>query len=190
MTEIRKPKAYQLAEDEKLTLVMLYTANTLIRGEVITKESIRVSIWLRTQAMPEFMHMLNAHVLVFGGAGPAKQVSYSELVVPTGEVLAVHLVPPAHDPLDYDESEVNRVTEPVSALIGTFVFDGHMRLSTQSNIPTAIGIGRTPWLSLYDLAIHNPHLSAMGVLKVPMAMVRQTHVLYGIHTGENPSATP
>ena len=35
-----------LAPDEKIALVMLYTHNMLVRGEIVIKESLRVSIWL------------------------------------------------------------------------------------------------------------------------------------------------
>ena len=45
-----------LAPDEKTALVMLYTNNMLVRGEIVIKESLRVSIWLRTQGVPNYIH--------------------------------------------------------------------------------------------------------------------------------------
>lgn len=179
MSEIRKPKAYKLAADEKTSLVMIYTAAGLIRGEVITKESIRVSIWLRMQGAPEFIHMLKASVLTLGG-GSFKQSAFAELIVPTSEVLAIHLSPPAHDPLDYDENEANRVMETITALVGSFRFDGHIRLAVQSDAVTALSVSRSPWLSLYQVEITNPYLSGIGAMKVPMALVRPTQVLFGM----------
>ncbi len=38
-----------LAPDEKTAMVMAYTQNMLVRGEVIAKENARMSIWLRTR---------------------------------------------------------------------------------------------------------------------------------------------
>lgn len=179
MNEIRKPKATKLANDEKTSLVMIYTANALLRGQVITKESIRVSIWLRTQSAPEYIHLLKGNLLTFG-AGATRQSTFPELILPTSEVLAYHLAPPAHDPMDYDESEANRVMEPITALVGTFRFDGHIRLSIQSDAITSLTVARSPWLSLYHVAISNPLLSSMGTLKVPMVLIRPTHTIFGM----------
>ncbi len=182
MTETRKPKAYTLAADEKTTLVMLYTSSGLIRGEVITKASMRVSIWLRTQSAPEFIHLLKANVLTFGGGGPAKSASFPELIVPTEEVLAFHMAPPTFDPLDYEESEVNRVMEPVSVLVGTFHIDGCMRLSTQSDVSTNLNVAHSKWISLYDITVSNPHLANMGVMKAPMTLIKISKVIFGLDT--------
>ena len=182
MKETRKPKAYQMAADEKASQVMIYTSNSLIRGEVVTKESIRTSIWLRTQGAPEFIHMLNPNVLLFGGAGPVKQLSFSEYIIPTSEVLAFHLVPPAVDPVDYDETETNRVFECVTGLVGTFRFDGMIRISSQSDVVTHVNVSRSQWFSLYTLEISNPYLTGMGVMKIPMALVRPTHIHFGLTT--------
>jgi hypothetical protein len=181
MSEVRTPKATTLARDDKTTLVMIYTANSLIRGEAITKESIRVNIWLRTQSSPDYIHLLKASALVFG-PGPVKQYNYAEYIVPTSEVLAFHLAPPAQETLDYAADEVNRTMEPVTALVGTFRFDGMMRLSTMSDIFTNLTVAHSQWMSLYNLEISNPFLSAMGVMKVPMTLVRPQHVLFGYNT--------
>lgn len=182
MTEVRKPRDFKLAADDKKTLVMIYTANSLIRGEAVTKESIRTSIWLRTQGAPEYIHLLKPNILLFGGAGPVKQLSFSEYIVPTSEVLAFHLVPPAADPMDYDETEANRIFESVTGIVGTFRFDGTVRISTQSDIVTHLNVSRSPWMSLYNLEISNPYLAGMGILKVPMALVRPTNIHFGLDT--------
>jgi hypothetical protein len=59
-----------LASDEKATLVMVYTHDTLIRGEVVTKATARVGVWLRTQGVPNFIHLLRPNVMLFGGTPP------------------------------------------------------------------------------------------------------------------------
>lgn len=45
---------YTLSADEKTALVMIYTHNSLLRGNAVVKESIRVSTWLRTEGAPEY----------------------------------------------------------------------------------------------------------------------------------------
>ena len=112
---------YILRPDEKTTPVMLYTHDTLVRGEAVTKQSVlRLNIWLRTDGAPKYIHLLNAQVLVLGG-GATKALSYSELYFPTSRVIGFHTLPPAEEPLDYDPEEANRVMEYVEMLVGTFV---------------------------------------------------------------------
>ncbi len=59
---------YILKPDEKTTPVMLYTKELVIRGEVVTKEMVhRINIWLRTDGVPKYMHLLKAQVVLLGG---------------------------------------------------------------------------------------------------------------------------
>jgi hypothetical protein len=109
-----------------------------------------------------------------------KQASFPELIVPSSEVLALHISPPAHDLLDYDEAEANRVMEPITALVGPFRFEGHIRLALQSDAVTNLTVSRSPWISMYQLEITNPYLSGMGAIKVPMALIRPTHTIFGM----------
>src|SRR6266542_6736405 len=60
---------YILRPDERTTPVMLYTQESFVRGEVVTKESVhRINIWLRTDGALKYMHLLKPQVLVFGGS--------------------------------------------------------------------------------------------------------------------------
>ncbi|MGZ6346598.1 MAG: hypothetical protein ACXWNC_03370, partial [Anaerolineales bacterium] len=124
---------YTLASDEKASGVMIYTQNTLIYGEAITKQSNRVSVWLRTEGAPDYIHLLKPQV-IFLNTGTARVLSYSEIYVPSAQIIGFHLTPPAHDPLDYDDSEMNRKMQPVTVLVGTFVSNGTIRISTQVDL--------------------------------------------------------
>ena len=53
----------ELQPGEKITPVMIYTLNSLAWGSVVTKEAIRVSLWLRTPMAPQYISLLNAQVL-------------------------------------------------------------------------------------------------------------------------------
>ena len=166
---------YMLASDEKASGVMIYTQNTLIRGEAVTKQISRVSVWLRTEGASEYVHVLKPQVINLSGNAVRTQ-SYSEMYVPSIRINAFHLTPPAHDPLDYDETEMNRKMQPITVLVGTFVFDGAIRISTQVDLGTSIASGRTIWMSVYDVKISNPQLPQMGELQVPMLVVRPGQV--------------
>jgi hypothetical protein len=168
---------YTLAADEKKSLVMIYTHNSLIRGELITKENVRVSLWLRTQGAPQYIHLLNARVLLFGGT-PPKPLSYAEMYFPTAQIIAFHLARPASEALNYDAKEANRMMVDVDAIIGAFVAKGKIRISSQADLMTAIEVARAAWGSVYDAEISNPFLPQMPSIHVPMLLVSPTNVSY------------
>jgi len=168
---------YSLASDEKASGVMIYTQNTLICGDAVTKQSNRVSVWLRTEGAPEYIHLLKPQVFNLGGSA-VKISSYSEMYVPTAKIIVFHRTPPAHDPMDYDETEKNRKMQPITVLVGTFVFNGGIRISTQVDLGTSIISGRSVWMSIYNVKISNPHLSHMEELLVPMLVVRPGQVSF------------
>ncbi len=171
---------YILRPDERTTPVILYTKESVVRGEVVTKESIhRVNIWLRSDGVPKYMHLLKAQLLVFAG-GAGRALSYPELFFPSAELIAFHTLPPTEEPLDYDPNEANRMMLDVEVLAGTFIMKGKIRISTQTEIGVSLEVARALWTSLYDVAITNPHLPQMQLLKVPMVLVNPAHVAFAI----------
>ena len=167
-----------LAPDEKSTLVMIYTQNSLVRGELVTKENVRVSILLRTDAAPNFFHLRNAQMLFFGG-GPVRSSNFPEIYVPIASTISFHLAPPAQDPLDYEEGEKNRAIEIVSAGIGTFIFKGKLRFSAQSGLASSLQMIKT-WMSMYEVDISNPSLPQMPAIQVPMLLGNPGKVTFGL----------
>lgn len=163
-----------LLPDEKTTPVMLYTAAGVIRGDLITKSAVRVTTFLRTEGAEGHLRLLRAQLLSFYG-GPHSQ-SFAELSWPTGEILAFHLLPPAVEPLDYDESEKNRVMQPVMLLVGTFHFAGKLRISSATDLGTSLAAVRGGWMSVYEVSVSNPLLPQMSALQVPMAVVRPARI--------------
>jgi len=164
-----------LAPDEKSSMVILYTQNTLIRGEVVTKASARVGVWLRTQGVPNMIRLLKPSVLLFGGS-PPKPLSYAEIYVPTVTVIGFHLAPPSTEPLDYDENEKNRSMEPISLLMGTFIVKGSIRIASSGSIGTSLEVAYNGWLSIYNAEITNPFLPQMQPMLVPMLLTTASRV--------------
>jgi hypothetical protein len=171
--------AYNLAADEKTTTVMVYSRTKLIHGELVTRNNVRVSIWLRTQGVPNYMHLLKAQVLFFGGI-PPKSLTYGEYFYPTNRILGFHLAPPAADPVDFDPNEANRRMVDVNLVVGTFVLKGKVRISTQTDFATSIEVGRTNWMSIYDTEISNPFMPQLPAIQVPMILVRPEQVSFGL----------
>ena len=171
---------YTPAADEKTTPVMLYTQDTLVRGDVVIKTNVlRVNIWLRTDGAPKYMHVLKPQVLVFGGS-PVKALTYSETYFPTSELIGFHTLPPIDEPLDYDPNEANRTMMPVDVKVGTFIMKGKIRISTQTDLGSSLEVARVSWLSLYDAEITNPYLPQMPAIHVPMALLNPMKVAFSL----------
>lgn len=177
MNGIENRPAYQLGTDEKALPVMIYTATMAVWGDVIVKEMIRISTWLRTNNCPDNLHLYNARLMMTSGV-PQKPVLFPEMILTTTQVMAYHLIPPAQDPLDYDPTEPNRKMEPVTAVIGSFRFDGFIRMATMSTLPRYMEVNREMFTALYNTDISNMVLPQLGVIKVPFLMARQAYALF------------
>lgn len=171
---------YVLRPDEKITPVMLYTHDTLVRGDAVSKQSVlRVNIWLRTDGAPKYIHVLKPQVIVFGGT-PVKPLSFAEIYFPTSQMIGFHTLPPTDEPLDYDPNEANRVMQDVQVLMGSFVVKGKIRISAQTEVSTSLEVARITWMSIYDAEIANPYLPQMPPMRVPMMLVNPERVAFGL----------
>lgn len=167
-----------LASDERLATVMVYTHHMFARGEIVVKENVRASIWLRTQNQTSYIHLLRPNVLLFAGAQP-KSFSYNEMFISMKETLAFHLAPPAEEPADFDTSELNRVMQFVDVLLGPFTLKGKIRISTQSDLATNLDISHATWMSIYDADVSNVYLPQFNI-HAPMLLVNPSKVSFGI----------
>lgn len=173
---------YVLRPDEKTTPVMLYTHDTVVRGEAVSKQNVpRMNIWLRTDGAPKYMHILKPQVIVFGGT-PVRPLTFDELFFPTSQLIAYHTLPPTEEPLDYDPGEANRVMQEVDVLVGTFVVRGKIRISAQTELATSLEVARVSWMSVYEAEIANPYLPQMAVVKTPMMLVNPERVAFAVNS--------
>ena len=168
-----------LTPDEKSTLVMTYTHNMLARGEVVTRQGVRVSTWLRTQGVPEYIHLFKPTVLHFG-SGVVKALNYAEVYVPVATVIAFHLVPPVNEALDYTADETNRIMVPVTAMAGAFLFKGYYRISAKATLSTSIELAHSDWTSIYEVDVTNPSMPQMQPIHVPLILIKPNQVSLAI----------
>ncbi|MCZ2127111.1 MAG: hypothetical protein LC099_04970 [Anaerolineales bacterium] len=159
-----------LTPEEKISTVFVYTPTLLVRGDLILRENIRASIWLRTQGVPNFIHLYNAQIMQLAGS-PPKNYAMAETFIPTAEVIAFHIAPPAQDTLDYDATETNRKMEPVFVLAGSFEMRAKMRISTSADFASSLDVMNSTWLSLYEAEVSNPYIPPLK-MTVPMLLAR------------------
>lgn len=179
MTEPTPTLEGGILPDERIVPVMVYSLNTVARGGLTVKSTLRANIWMRTEAVPEYVHLAKAQVVTFGGPSIQPE-AYREYYIPTSQVIAYHTLPPNNEPSDYDETEKNRKMEPVTTMVGTFRFNGYIRISSQISLSSNLDTMKAAFLSLYDVEISNPFLQGMGVIKAPLVLMRPSYIHFGI----------
>jgi hypothetical protein len=168
---------YTLGPEEKVSVVMVYTQTGLIRGEVVTRDTVRINTWLRTDSAPEYIHMYKSQWIQSTG-GQVRSLAYAELLLPITPVIGFHLAPPSTEPLDYNEREDNRVNKPIMLLMGLFTVKGRLRVSSQTDISTSLQISHSQWMSVYDAEIGSPQIPQMPPFTVPMMLVRAPQAFF------------
>lgn len=176
MESAEKTRYYQLESEEKATPIMVYTMQFMARGEVVSRQIVRVSTWLRTPTAPSYFCLYDSQALYASGA--VVSVPFKELHIPADEVVAYHLTPPLQDPIDYDEKEPNRKMEPASALVGPYRFDGHLRMAVSSSLRKYLEVMTEKYNSFYDVTISLPQRPNMKPLHVPFLLLRRESALF------------
>ncbi len=176
---------YTIGEDEKVSRVMVYTSSLLCWGDVITKEMIRVSTWLRTNAAPDHLTLHQAKVLQVQHQSQEKPAVYKDLHIPLSQILSYHLIPPAQDPLDYDPKDCIRRLEPVTILIGPYRMDGNLMIAEKSDINKFLEITKETYSSLYEVEISYPMSTSTGKLKVPFLIYKFSEAMFSSTVQEN-----
>jgi len=180
MLNASQSPAYPISADEKIAQVMIYTPSMLYWGDIIVKQMIRVSTWLRTNTVPDRICLLNAKGLVTTAGSSVRPVNYPELHVSVTQIQAFHLIPPAKDPPDYDQTEPNRKMEAVNSLVGSFVIKGLIRISANVDLKKYLEVTRESFTAIYDAEISNLLIPSMGIITVPFVLVRQETAVFTI----------
>lgn len=168
--------------DEKIVPVMIYTSTSVVWGEMVVKQIVRVGTWLRTNTAPDDLCIHNGKVLIVSASAP-KAVSYAEIHVLVPHIQAYHILPPAVEPVDYDPTEPNRKLEPMTAVVGSFRMDARMRMATSADLRRYLEFTRETFTPLYEAEISNMVQSALAPMKVPFVMVRQATTMFATRSG-------
>jgi hypothetical protein len=173
-------KLYNLEPDEKSGSIIMYLRQGLCIGDVVLKNHLRISTWLRTNAAPETICMKNAKMIYIAADAKPKSMTFSEYFVATSELLAYHLLPPAQDPVDYDPDEPNRHMVSITALMDKFRIDGKIRISQQVDLRKSLEISREEYKSIYEATIYCPIMPALGIVNVPLVLIRQSAAIFAV----------
>jgi hypothetical protein len=163
--------AYQLEPGDKTTNVTIYLAQGVVVGELVTRQVVRVSTWLRTPGLPDYGSLFDVTYTRGVGAGDAQVVELSELHVPVAQMIALHLTPPGHEPVEFDPNELNRKMEPITAIAGPFHLNGSLRMPGHLTVAKQMGLMREPFVMLNDVSIASA-LEPSKVVQVSTILLR------------------
>jgi len=170
-------RSFVVEPGDKATPVTAYLAQGVIRGELVCREVIRVSSWLRTPGLPEYAAMYDLTWTRGVGTGEPQVLELAEIHVPIAQIMALHLTPPGQDPVEYDANEQNRKLEPIAAICGPFRFDGLLRLPGHLTVAKQMALLREPFLMLYEVTVTSA-LDPNSTVKVPMLLLRPSACVF------------
>jgi hypothetical protein len=178
MTNQTTDPMIELAPDEKLTPAMAYTSHSLVWGQVVSKDAIRISSWLRTDLAPIFMKFVNAQVLPVGGSQnlPPQKVKYLHLK--SENIDAFHIMPPATDTPDFDPNEPNRKMVPVIAFVGYFQFSGFIRMAEFNNMDNYLDATKGDFATIYDVTMNCPLMPSIKGVSSKMVILRREQLIF------------
>jgi hypothetical protein len=177
---IPQPVPYQLEPDDKVTPVMIYMTNGMARGELISKQMVRVGTWLRSVAGITYFTLYRAQSMISAGGAAPQVSSFSELHIPINQVVAYHILPPANEPLDYDPTEPHRKMQPLVVNFGPFRVIAKLRIGESSTLSTHLKTSREAYMSIYDAEVTNPGIPNMAAIKTPMMILQPNLVTFAI----------
>ena len=171
----------QIADDEKITPIMVYTSHGMVWGDLFSKKAIRVSSWLLTDMAPAYLKIYNAQILLVGGSQSRAPTKQPVLYLQTKGINAFHLMPPNEEGADYDLDEPNRKMVPTTAYAGYFRFDGFSRMASFTIMDNFLGAAKGEYITIYDITMTSPMVPSIKGIKAPMILLRQERVMFAVN---------
>lgn len=164
-------ESFILEPGDKTSSVTVYTSSSVLRATIVTREVVRASNWLRTPGLPEFAGFYDVTMTRALGTGEPEILELQEIHLPIAHLFALHLTPPEEDPVEYDQNELNRKMEPVTAMAGPFRFQGALRMPGHLTVAKQMALMREAFITLYDVTVISA-LSPGKPVKARMVLLR------------------
>lgn len=163
-----KHETYRLAPDEKATQVMIGTADTLMWGDLVTKEAVRISAYLNTLA-EDYVSLRDAKILFLAPKEQMAPIERSLVHIRQEEILIFFVM---HDEEPLPEETQTRRYEPVEAIIGSFQIEGAILKAPISNVQNMLLVSKATYLPIYSVTIRHVAKSWLGTFSSNFVQVR------------------
>ena len=166
-------KSYTLRPDEKASQVMIGTTHALIWGDLVTKEGVRLSVFLNTLA-EDFVPLHDVKVLFLA---PTQQVPPQErasLYVKLEEITLLFVMEDP-EPLP-DETETQRY-EPMEVFGGSYQIEGKILKSPMATVENMLLVSRSAYTPVYEATIRHVAKPWLGTFSGSRIQVRRDKMM-------------
>lgn len=164
---------YTLAPDEKSTQVMIGTANALIWGDLVTKEQVRMSIYLNTLA-ESFVPLYDAKILFLAPTEQTAPIGRAAVHIRQEEILLFFVM---HDDEPLPDETETRKYEPVEAIIGPYQMEGSIVKAPVSSLHNALLSSRATYTLIYNATVRHVAHSWLGSFASSLIQARSERMI-------------
>ena len=161
-------KTYTLEPGQKATPVMVGTPDTLIWGDLITRQQTRISAFLNTLA-EDFVPLSDCKVLFLAPVQQVAPVFKSRVHIKLEEILFFYGMGEA-EPLP-EESETRRL-EPVEVFVASYRIEGMILKSPIADLHTMLLVAKEAYTPVYKATIRHVAKPWLGAFTTDLVQVR------------------
>lgn len=162
-------ESYTVGPDEKTTQVMVGTPDTLIWGNLVTKEQVRMSVFMNTLA-EDFVPLHDAKMLFLAPTQQMAPLERPALHVKFEEILLFFAMVD-REPLP-EETEMRRY-EPVEVIVGSYQIEGKIVKSPMSTLQNMLLISKSVYIPVYEATVRHVAKPWLGTFSSPRVQVRR-----------------
>jgi hypothetical protein len=164
--------AYALGPDEKATQVIVGTSDMLIWGKLVTKESVRTSVFLNTLA-EEFVPLHDTKVLFLAPTQQATPVERPSLFIKLEEILLFFAL---SDPEPLPEETETQHYVPIEAIIGSYQIEGKILKPPMSTMQNMLLVSRANYLPIYEATVRHVAKPWLGTISARLVQSRRARL--------------
>ena len=161
-------QSYTLAPDEKATQVMIGTADTLMWGDLVTKQAVRISAYLNTLA-EDYVPLRDAKVLFLAPREQTTPIERSSVHIRQEEILIFFVM---HDEEPLPEETQTRHYAPVEAIISSFQIEGALLKAPISNLQNMLLVSKATYMPIYNATVRHVAKSWLGTFSSNFVQMR------------------
>jgi hypothetical protein len=165
--------SYPMRPDEKVSQVMVGTDHALIWGDLVTRESVRLSVFLNTLA-EDFVPLHDVKILFLA---PAQQVAPKERASLHVKLEEITLFFVMDDPEPLPEETETQRYEPMEVIGGSYHVDGKILKSPVATLENMLLVSRSSYMPVYDATIRHVAKPWLGTFSSSRVQVRRDKMM-------------
>jgi hypothetical protein len=166
---------YTLSPEEKATQVMVGTPDLLLWGDLVTKQQVRMSIYLNTLA-EDFVPLRRVKMLPLAPTQQVAPIERPTLFVKQEEIL---LFLAMHDTEPLPDETETRKYEPIEVFVSSYQIEGKLLKSPFSTLENMLMVTRATYLPIYEAQVRHVAKPWLGTFSAALVQVRRERLILG-----------